>query len=376
MAQTVGELAIKLGFDVNDQALRAFDGSIAGLNRNMVATLATSGAVIYGIGRITTAAIDGAQNIRTLSLETGIAEERLRQYAEAAHQADNTVSFDQAANSIANLQQKLITLRNTGQGADAFKMIQAAGVDISSFDAIDIIDQMRSKWQNMAASQAAYLAGTVGLQGFTQFLGMDQNRLDQIGREVAITEEQARRLDDAGKVIEAAQARISTSTTRFVADSIQAISNNVPLAVQTIDRMTDAYHRLMNEISPEADAKVSSFMSSLFSFQGLDKDLSGLLEDINSIFDIIEGKKTMGDQVKGADRSGFFGSLVGGLTPGDPNNFIMRLQRAADSAEKANNTAITNNINITSTAPAAELVDELQRSYVFTDQQRNNGAAF
>jgi hypothetical protein len=130
MGQSIGDLFVKLGFDVDDTKLKSFDDSIKSVF-NTVLQLAGVTASAAGFTALAKGASDTALTIENLTSKFNVSTNAVQAWASALHAANPLVSRDQGINSIGQFASYLNNAATTTQGASALNQL---GVRFSAGD--------------------------------------------------------------------------------------------------------------------------------------------------------------------------------------------------------------------------------------------------
>jgi hypothetical protein len=138
---TIGELFIKLGFDVDDKKLKSFDDGIKSV-RNEMAKLAAGAAVaVYAVNRFVNDSVNDAIKLQKFRTETGYATEDLERFYNVARSLDQTVTLDDVIGAFRQLSD-VISSAQWGElpGGALFLGIP----DIRSASPAEIINKVRA----------------------------------------------------------------------------------------------------------------------------------------------------------------------------------------------------------------------------------------
>lgn len=122
MGQSIGDLFVKLGFDVDDTKLKEFDSSIRS-TFNSLLQIAGVSLTIAGLVKIGKDASDTAVQLRNLATDFGTSTRAAQGFASALHQFNPEVSREQGIGSYKRLEQYIQNIRTTGGSATAYNML-------------------------------------------------------------------------------------------------------------------------------------------------------------------------------------------------------------------------------------------------------------
>lgn len=125
MGQSIGELFVKLGFDVDDTKLKSFDESIKELYGGIqkLAGYAGVGLGVAGFIQLAKGASDTAITVENLTKVYGVSEKAIRSWAAAVHQNNPTKTFNEGIASFATLADYLGKASYTPQGVMALNRL-------------------------------------------------------------------------------------------------------------------------------------------------------------------------------------------------------------------------------------------------------------
>ncbi len=135
MAQSLGELFVKLGFDVDDAKLKSFDNSIKSTFSEIM-KLAGVSLTIAGFTVIAKDASDAALQVRNLGTDFNTSAKSAQGFAAALHQFNPLVSTAQGLQSYKGLEKYVQNIRTTGGSATAYNMLGGFFDDNTNADVI------------------------------------------------------------------------------------------------------------------------------------------------------------------------------------------------------------------------------------------------
>lgn len=130
---SLGELFVKLGFDVDDTKLKSFQDSIENVFSGIqkLAGYAGVGLGIAGFVELAKGASDTALTVENLTRVYGVSEKAIRDWAAAVHENNPLKDFNAGVSSFATFSEYLKNAAFTPQGAMALNLL---GVQYSSAD--------------------------------------------------------------------------------------------------------------------------------------------------------------------------------------------------------------------------------------------------
>lgn len=139
----LGDAFVALGFDVDDEKLKAFQDKIDTLEISMLKVSGVTAAALYGLDRFIDSITRGAVALRDLHIQTGLSQDSLQQWAMAAHFSDIALPIETAQASIAALQSNLSKLYMGGGNARPFSLLLNA--DARGMSAIEVLQRLHEQ---------------------------------------------------------------------------------------------------------------------------------------------------------------------------------------------------------------------------------------
>ena len=138
---SIGELFIKLGFDVDDKTLKNFDKNIKDLKDGLFDLSAGSVAALYSLDRFIDKTTSSSVAINNFKEQTGLATDATQQWARAASLINPAFKFEDAMNSLQTLQANLTRIQALGQGD--ILGFSRLGINVAGKNAIQIMNELR-----------------------------------------------------------------------------------------------------------------------------------------------------------------------------------------------------------------------------------------
>lgn len=167
----LGEAFVALGFDVDDDKLKAFEGKINELETSMFKVTGTTAAALYGIDKFIDSVSRGAIALRDMSIQTGLSQNALQNWSIAAHMSDTAFSIDAALSSLQALQGHLAQLQQGGGNARPFSMLLNA--DARAMSATEVLQRLH---QQLPYDLQRF--GAAGVSNLMQEAGIDPHFLN------------------------------------------------------------------------------------------------------------------------------------------------------------------------------------------------------
>lgn len=258
MAISVGELSVKLGFDVAGSALKQFDDSIGNLQKNMLGAVAGGtllADVIKDVVRqgpaLATMSYKTSAHWIEIASQTNIARDALADYSKIfASLSGDSFTAEGAGNAIANLDKQLNLAR---LGRAAFPAVAAFGIHIQDMTGLDFVKALREKaqlehWSAQKINQVANIAG-LGDRGWEGGSQIDGGRFDKLLKEFYLSKEDMDKGEDATKGMAIASQRLETVMTRLSVEAIPLAISALTLFEQIIEKITPVLKPILDYAS-------------------------------------------------------------------------------------------------------------------------------
>ncbi len=193
----IGDLFVALGIKADQEGLARFNAGINNLKRDIgLVTTAFIGATL-AVDRFVDGTIKGTVNLQNFQNQTGIAIEKLQRLQQAGQLADLTLTPDAIAQSVNNLQKSIIDITKLGKGN--FRPFQLLGIDPTSGDAFDIIDQIRDRIRGLDPAIATNLIQELGLSPqFINILRLTREEMEKMSENTFLSPRQRNLVLQAG----------------------------------------------------------------------------------------------------------------------------------------------------------------------------------
>lgn len=389
----IGELFLKLGFDVDDEKLKGFNNQVINVKNELFGVQEYALAATYGIAKFVESSVQGVADLKSFTDQTGLSADALQDWQNVAVQINRNLSPESVAAGFKTLAQNLNNIKNFGVGYN--KAYQILGIDPNVDDAIGAIKKARSKiLAGMEPATATNLLGQIGLgPEWTSLLKVAPDRFEALAKGLRLTTEQKDNLDLLGQTI-------GRTTQEIINFKDQIAAKFSPQIIIGIEELNHEFHdlmRTMNDLNKLMDyigkwtylleglavtftavaypitlatAAIALLVKSMIE---LDKFFHGehsSIDDINNFFD----KIGLGKAVAGATKL---------FMPNSPDNFVRKMndlnnkygqgsggQTAAPAGSSLN---VHNVFNIHSTADAKDLGNSVANQVKMTIPQQNTG---
>lgn len=223
---SIGELFIELGVFADTKELKQFEEKLKKVNDTMKKTskegskssksikdliknirnvaLAVSGA-IYALNRMTNTLVQNNQEFLNLIRNSDIALGSFQKW----NNIGRMFGVKNAAQQLANLNQRLFELKLTGQGAEGFML---AGINPMGQDAEGIMEQLRNRVAGLDDTAATFLLTKMGLDpSMLHLLRMTREEFEAFNQQTAqyrLTEEQVKQIQALNAQLEIARMKL------------------------------------------------------------------------------------------------------------------------------------------------------------------------
>ncbi len=195
----IGDLFVRLGFDVDDKKLQSFDKGVSSLVTNFNLSTVAIGAAIYALDRFIESSIRAGTSIYNFNQQTGLSQDKLQQWQVAASLSNTALSVDDVTSSIQALENNLLEIRKFGSGniaPYAFLGINPGEVT----DAFDLLDKIRDKLSTVDRITATNLLQKFGLNpGFINILTKSKDEFDALTAGMRRSDESVKELERLGE---------------------------------------------------------------------------------------------------------------------------------------------------------------------------------
>ena len=272
MASSLGELFIELGVFADTKELQQFEDKLKKVNNSMKKTnkesdkanknfknvvknirnvaLAISGA-IYALNRMTNTLVQNNQEFLNLIRNSDIALGTFQKW----NNVGRMFGVKNAAQQLANLNQKLYELMLTGQGAEGFML---AGINPMGQDAEGIMEQLRNRVAGLNDTAATFLLTKMGLDpSMLHLLRMTRQEFEAFNQATAqyrLTEEQAKQIQALNAQLEIARIKLQYLKDRAVLAIMPYFVKfmqhvvNVVEGLRGLARITTQYIQMMSPL--------------------------------------------------------------------------------------------------------------------------------
>lgn len=385
----LAEFFVSLIFDGDEQGVNDMDNALNDLDKT-IENLKLA-ALAVGIERVLNATVMATAELMNFNAQTGISIERLQAFQSAANMANVSLSFEQVANSVNNLQQNLAQIRLGGGNVAPFQLL---GIDTTGKDALEVIEDIRGAIKGLDDATATNLIQQTGLTPeFIRVLRLSKEQFDALAQDGFLSREQREEVNKLGQQMTLFRIRLTNLRDNVVA----AVAPAFGILFKVLGSVAEVLTKVAKEISENKLllGALASIAAVVFAgFYPLIATLTAVAFVLDDIFTYIKG----GDSIVGR----FIGKVKELATT--IKNFLLEpLQRAADlfsnfslggalsgignmvagtlaPATSGGNVSnqFTNNYTINSSADAGQIADDIvngqQRQLNYGISDINNGA--
>ena len=271
----IADIFVSLGVKADNKAVKTFEGNITNLTKRLAIMTAAFGGAVAALDKFTSGTVDSAVGIQNIANQTGLAISKLRQLAQAAQLSDLSMTAEQAAQEVGNLEQRLAAIKLTKQGASDFLQF---GINIGrDTDAFNVLDQVRERIQGMDNAKASTLISSLGINPqFINLLRLSRKEFDALGKNVFLSDKQNQNIIKLGTSITRLKLRIGALKDQAVAKLAPSLNKLVEDGFKWFEENGDKIIDIMAGIGKgfamfaSAVSNAIGFIASMrFSFEGL-----------------------------------------------------------------------------------------------------------
>ena len=218
---SIGELFINLGVKGDTKKLDEFKASVTKLRSNLIAVGAAFTGAVVGLNTLVNSSLKGVVSLQNLSNQTGLAVENLQKLQQVGQLSNLSLSADQIAQSIGNLQKNINDI--TVFGAGNLTPFSQLGVDpMQSKTAFEVLERVRENIKGLNAATATNLISQIGLSPeFINILRLSREEFDKLSNNMFLSGQQRKDIDKLGTSMKSLQLR-------FIALKDQAVAKLAP----------------------------------------------------------------------------------------------------------------------------------------------------
>jgi hypothetical protein len=157
----IGELFVALGIKADQASLKRFNTGINNLKRDAFLMQAAFVGAVFALDRFVDSSIRGVVSLQNLNNQTGLSIEKLQRLQQAGQLADLTLTPEAISQSVANLQKNITDITKLGKGN--FRPFQLLGIDPTTGDAFQVLDQVRERIKGVDDAVATNVIQELGL---------------------------------------------------------------------------------------------------------------------------------------------------------------------------------------------------------------------
>ena len=262
MASSLGELFIELGVFADTKELEEFEKKLKRVNEKIKenkeksekATKSTKGFIrevrniglaiggaLYALNRLTNSLVQNNQEFLNLTRNTDIALGTFQKW----NNIGRMFGVNNAAQQLANLNQRLFELKLTGEGAEGFIL---AGINPLGQDAEGVLEQLRNRVSGLDDTAATFLLSRMGLDpSMLHLLRMTRKEFDALNKttqKYRLTEEQSKQLQIMNAQLEIARIKIQYLKDRAVLAIMPYLVQFMNVVAEIATKIKDLVHFL------------------------------------------------------------------------------------------------------------------------------------
>lgn len=294
----VGELFIKLGFDVDAQKLKDFQSDLQQGLASMLKLSAAATGALWAFERLSSNLTENALQLQNFNILTGESTEELQKWQAAATLENPALSIDQVRGSILALN-KTIADASMGQGQGGGLFSQLTGQAIYGKGAFEVLEDIRNHYQEAVQRwglrQTNDMIAGLGLDpGMINALQLTREQFDKLADSRVLSPETLQALTDFRKEMNQLKFDFEQWMEIKAADIFPDIKEAYHEMKPYLDEMTKDFEHVFNLFGrlpgPAQAAGFAAFMAVLapqmtafavvvgslaFALSELDKMLSG-----------------------------------------------------------------------------------------------------
>lgn len=256
----LGEFFIALGFDVDDQKLKEFNGQLKDGLKDMLKLSAVAAGAVYAVNSFVAGSVAAATALRNFNTETGNSIEALQKWQIGATLTNAAISADQVTASFQNMAQSIADVTMGKGPSGQFAMLGISNV--RGMDVGEVMEQLRQNFdRNVEAwglPQTVNLMREVGFDpGMLNALKMTRKEFDALVDGKILDPESRQRLVDLGDAIAKFKWEFKFFKDQLSAQwsprLIEVIERSVPIMkdfAASVKAVGDALSNMWNNIDP------------------------------------------------------------------------------------------------------------------------------
>jgi len=272
---SIGELFINLGVKGDTKKLDEFKASVTKLRSNLIAVGAAFAGAVVGLNTLVNSSLKGVVSLQNLSNQTGLAVENLQKLQQVGQLANLSLSADQVAQSIGNLQKNINDITVFGSGN--ITPFSQLGVDpMQSKTAFEVLERVRENIKGLNAATATNLISQIGLSPeFINILRLSREEFDKLSNNMFLSGQQRKDIDKLGTSMKSLQLR-------FIALKDQAVAKLAP----ELDKLVNQFFKWVDDNGDNIIQLISGIGKSFAVFT---KAVSGAFSLVSGFINKISG---------------------------------------------------------------------------------------
>lgn len=245
--QSIGELFVSLGFDVDDQKLKGFNDGIRSLTNDMLKFAGITSLSLGGLAYFMSGSANAATAMQNFNIQTGASIEGLQKFAAVVRQTNPAETFESSLAAAKNLNNYLTEARMGQRGMNELNMLGFTPDHIPTQE--EVIAGLRkslpaayAKWGPQITSQ--WVSAIFGTAGVTQALMTSDAQYDALGAKGMASQENLQALQDYNK-------QLSEIGVSWDALKMQITGDAAPAIVSALNWMVDAAKKFGDSVKPK-----------------------------------------------------------------------------------------------------------------------------
>ena len=279
----LGELFIKLGFDVDNAKLENFEKGVKSTAKKVLALKVAFAGAVYGLDKFVGGTVQGVAALKNINEQTGLSIELLQKWQKAGQLSNLALSAEQISGSIQNLQKSIAAIKLGGTNTGAFELFR---IDADNKDAFQILEELREKIRGGMYSPdvASDLLGRLGLDpAMVSVLKLSREEFEKLGRNDFLTEKGRNSILATGKAIKDLKLRFSALKDQIALQLspllLKLLNGFFKWIIKNKNNIVGAIKFMVKELGKIFDALknaaslVGGFVSDLLNLEGVAKGL-------------------------------------------------------------------------------------------------------
>jgi len=225
MSTKVADLFIELGIEGQER----LKGLGAGLRKMTKATLGVATAVgimDFGLQKMIQTTLNSVVGLENFNKQTGISVDKLNAWKQAGQLSNLNLGEEQVLNNIQNLQDQITNIAlGRGGNAGAFQML---GIDLSSKDAFNVLEQVRTQIKGLSDPIAVNLIKNLGLSpDMLNVLRLSNVEFNKLSKNDFLSGRQRKDILKMGTAMKGLKLRVNSLKDQLIAKLAPALEKSI-----------------------------------------------------------------------------------------------------------------------------------------------------